>query len=294
MKLSLVLATRNRATALHQFLEGLSSMPTPSGWEIVIADNGSSDDTVKVIDYWATTRLPLKTVHVPVPGKSRALNAALALVSGDLVLFTDDDVIPQPDWLISWMDCVNRYPNSNVFGGRITIDESNAPSWIVSSGNLQEMLLSRHDLGEKDQAYPCNRYPIGPNMAVRQVALLASGARWLEDFGPGTSVPLGDERAFLSQISKPADMNRLYLASVAVTHSVDAGRLTWVNCWKRCFLGGLAAGRIDRLFPSIRLPATVTAMSRLGTCRSLPELVAMVCRALGVLVGYWGFRRGLE
>ena len=290
MKLSIVIATRNRAASLSQFLQRLASMPSPCDWEIVIADNGSSDDTIKILDFW-TSRLPLKTVHVPVPGKSRALNAALALVSGDLILFTDDDVEPKPDWLILWLDCENRYPNSPVFGGRITVDEASAPSWIVSSVNLQEMLLSRHDLGCKDQSYPFNRYPIGPNMAVRRDALIASGAQWAEDFGPGTPVPLGDERAFLGQISKPEDMDRVYLADVAVTHSLEVGRLNRVNCWKRCFLGGLAAGRIDRSMPARRVPAGAPAMSRLRTCRSLSELVAMVCRASGVLAGRWGYWR---
>ena len=288
MRLTLVMATRNRATALSRFLERLASMPHPLDWEIVIADNGSSDDTVKILDYWAS-RLPLTAVHAPVRGKSRALNAALALVSGDLILFTDDDVQPPPDWLIRWVDCANRYPISTVFGGRITIDESNAPGWIVSSGNLQEMLLSRHDLGDQDQTYPFNRYPIGPNMAVRRDALIASGARWLENFGPGTPVPLGDEYAFLGQISKPEDGSRVYLADVAVAHLVEANRLTRINCWKRCFLGGLAAGRIDRSLPSRRVPVGAPAISRLLTCRSLSELVAMVYRALGVLVGRWGY-----
>ncbi|MGH8498427.1 MAG: glycosyltransferase family 2 protein, partial [Methylococcales bacterium] len=77
MKLSLILATRNRAAVLARFLKHLATIPGPRDWEILIADNGSSDHTADILAEW-TSRLPLKSVHVPVPGKSRALNEALA------------------------------------------------------------------------------------------------------------------------------------------------------------------------------------------------------------------------
>ncbi len=262
-------------------------MPHPDEWEIIVADNGSCDDTAFVLARFAQL-LPLKSIYTPLPGKSRSLNSALCLAKGDLILFTDDDIVPQPDWLIRWLDGVSRHQCSRVYGGRILIDPSTVPGWIMDSGNLQEMLLSLHDLGEEDMTYPVNRYPIGPNMAVHRDAIVESGARWPENLGPGTAVPLGDERAFLCQISKPEDTDRLYLASVAVTHQPEAGRLTRVNCWKRCFLGGLATGRIDRNLSSKRMPAGAPLGVRLRNCRSLSELVAMVCRAMGVFAGRLG------
>lgn len=290
MKLSLVMATRNRAGALRHFLERLAGMEPPKDWEIVIADNGSEDGTGPLLLEFGR-RLPLKTTHVPVPGKSRALNAALGLVTGDLVLFTDDDVEPQADWLSQWLDGAERYPQYTVFGGRIQVEETGVPQWIMRSGNLQEMLVSLHDLGNEECAYPSGRYPIGPNMAVRRDALVAANAKWPENLGPGTPVPLGDERAFLGQISAPGKGDRFYLTRVQVFHHPDIARLTRLNCWKRCFLGGLAAGRIGRREPRSRFPAksaSATLLLRVRQCRSFSEWIAISLRALGVLAGRLG------
>ncbi len=288
MRLSLVFATRNRAPAVARLLERLAAMNAPPDWEIVIADNGSTDDTAGMLDSWAG-RLPLITVNVPVPGKSRALNAALAHTSGDLILFTDDDVEPRSEWLFRWSEMAASHPEARIFGGRISVDPAEIPQWIMHSGNLQEMLVSLHDWGEQNRLYPYNRYPIGPNMAVRRNAIIATGARWREDLGPGTAVPLGDERAFLSQISAPADRDRLYLTGVEVTHCPQRKELSRVRCWQRCYLGGLAAGRIDRTPGLTLVPIGSAVISRLRHCGSLSELVAMGCRALGVFAGRLGY-----
>jgi glycosyltransferase involved in cell wall biosynthesis len=92
---SVVVATRNRSSNLRRLLEGLVQQAAPPAFEVVVADNGSLDDTPAVIDSFRS-ELALRSVRVPEPGKGRALNAALALAQGEIIVFTDDDVVPEP------------------------------------------------------------------------------------------------------------------------------------------------------------------------------------------------------
>ena len=100
---SVLIATRDRADKLRGTLASLctpANMDLPD-WEIVVADNGSSDETVQVCQEFAAG-FPGR-VHWLVEdrqGKSNALNAGLLSVEGDVVAMTDDDVICAPDFLV--------------------------------------------------------------------------------------------------------------------------------------------------------------------------------------------------
>jgi glucosyl-dolichyl phosphate glucuronosyltransferase len=285
--LSLVVATRNRRASLELLLGSLACLEAPEAFEAIMVDNGSTDGTA---DMLGRARVPFALVAVrePVAGKSRALNRGLGHASGDLIVFTDDDVLPRCDWLVRLAQAAHRHPGANVFGGRVEADGPGVPAWIRQSFNLQEMLLSQHDLGDRERAYPPGRYPIGPNMAVRRSAWQLSGAAWPLDMGPGTRLPLGDERGFLAQISGCAAGDRIYVPDAIVRHSPDPDRLRFRRTLRRCFEGGVAAGRLERRFPGPALARTAAlglAAHRIKTWRSVREAACALARAVGVLVG---------
>jgi len=94
---SVIVATRNRQALLAQTLDALAQQDWPRDrFEIVVADNGSTDGTRAVAAAaCARTGGPtVRYVFVETPGKSHAVNAALALARGDFLAFTDDDVQP--------------------------------------------------------------------------------------------------------------------------------------------------------------------------------------------------------
>src|SRR5258706_9383635 len=101
--ISIILCTRDRARDLRFTLSSLMAMALPSETEVelIVVDNGSRDDTPAVIAAAKdqTGRLSIISAVEPEPGKSHALNRALALAHGDILLFTDDDVRPPPDWI---------------------------------------------------------------------------------------------------------------------------------------------------------------------------------------------------
>jgi glycosyltransferase involved in cell wall biosynthesis len=197
--LTVLLATRNRATILRDCLESFCNLQSPSsGWKVVIVDNGSTDQTAQIIASFAS-RLPLQSVYEPKAGKNNALNAAFHLLEGDLAVLTDDDVFPYPDWLVQLRKAADIHVSYSIFGGAVLPRwEAPPPSWVQLLELGPVYTLTDPSLAEG----PMNPYLVfGPNMAVRTHAF-RSGVRLDPSVGPrDSSYAMGGETDFVVRLT---------------------------------------------------------------------------------------------
>ncbi|MEZ4400181.1 MAG: glycosyltransferase [Kofleriaceae bacterium] len=91
---SLVIPTRNRAPALARTLAALTAQTEPR-FEVIIADDGSDDDTAAVVRAWAP-RLDLRYLRRGHRGIAAARAAAMRAAQADVLIQTDDDRLPAP------------------------------------------------------------------------------------------------------------------------------------------------------------------------------------------------------
>jgi glycosyltransferase involved in cell wall biosynthesis len=129
--LSVVICTRNRAEALPDALACYERMVTELPWELVVVDNGSSDGTRAVLDAFAASApFPMRVLTEPRTGLSRARNTGWRAARGPVIVFTDDDCYPEPEFLAE----VGRHfvtPGVDYLGGRILLfDEEDHPITI--------------------------------------------------------------------------------------------------------------------------------------------------------------------
>lgn len=119
---SLIICTRNRASRLATCLEHVARLQPPAGgWELVVVDNASTDDTGRMIDDFArAAEFPVLHVHEPRPGLGRARNAGIARAQADIYAFTDDDCYVRPDFLLQ-VCRVFEQEALGYIGGRITL-----------------------------------------------------------------------------------------------------------------------------------------------------------------------------
>ena len=284
---SVIVATRNRRQSLGRFLDALRALPKQPSWELIIVNNASIDGTARLLSS-GVQDLPIVVIKEDLPGKSRALNSALKHARGEILLFTDDDVVPDRNWLTALYKGSLEYPSANVFGGRIVVDHKRIPRWIAKSYNLKTILTSEQDLGSDIRWFAEDQYPMGPNLAVRRRLIDQGSAAWPLNLGPGTKIPVGDERAFLMQVSHPESQDRLYIPDSIVRHQLKGRQLGFVSALTRSFLGGYAAGLVTRTGVHSKRKkkgALATAWQRLRKASSSRELICMVARALGVLTG---------
>jgi glucosyl-dolichyl phosphate glucuronosyltransferase len=220
---TIVICTRNRCTSLRETLLCLSAVPVPAGLtaEVVVVDNGSTDETQA---YLSSVQLPgyrLKVLRETAGGKSVAINTALRSSQGDLILCIDDDVRPARDWLdqITRPLIEGRY---DAVAGNVGIPHHLIRPWMRPAHFA--WLASTASLAE---ASP--ETAVGANMAFTR-KVLARVPAFDPELGPGR-LGLWEDTLFSLQLRKAG--YRLGMAPQAVVeHHFDPSRLT-----RAAFLG---------------------------------------------------------
>lgn len=208
--LTVLMATHNGARTLPEVLNAYCKLDSPDGgWNLIIIDNGSTDGTKEIIASFRS-RLPLTYIFEPTLGKSVALNTGLLSITGDLVVMTDDDALPRPDWLVQMRLAADSQPSFSIFGGAIVPHwevppedwflkwessiESNRITWGSAVLSITDPVWEEGPV-EHSRVY-------GPNMAVRSEVMKA-GYRFDTSLGPvGSRYQCGDETDFLQRLAK--------------------------------------------------------------------------------------------
>jgi len=181
MKLSIIIASYNRAASLLQFVRELSHQVVPDNvdWEVVIVDNNSTDGTKSAIaPLVEEDSRRFKYLLESRQGKSMALNTGLRAATGEILVFTDDDCVPDPKWLATIALEFASDPSLSVLGGRVELyDKQDQP---VTIRNFPERTL----IETRDQLF---LFLIGANMSIRRKVLDAVGE--FDPFlGPGSRI----------------------------------------------------------------------------------------------------------
>ena len=111
MTVSVILPTFNAERWISDQLEALAAQNYEGEWELIVADNGSTDDT-RSVALSSRSRFPrwnlIEASGVRRP--SHARNQGALAASGDLLLFTDADDIVYPDWIARLSDALRDSP----------------------------------------------------------------------------------------------------------------------------------------------------------------------------------------
>jgi glucosyl-dolichyl phosphate glucuronosyltransferase len=176
MLLSVVICTWQRSALLRATLEHIAvhlQVPEDLTWELIVVDNGSTDETAAVVGAFSG-RLPIEYVVEPRLGHSHARNRGASVARGEYVLWTDDDVLVDERWLVEYRDAFARHPEAAVFGGPVEPWFPNEPpTWLVQSLPLLQVPYALRDFGTRVAPLEADRLPFGANFAVRASELRA-------------------------------------------------------------------------------------------------------------------------
>ena len=122
---SVVVPVWNSPKLIRLCLEALARQSCPRDrFEVLVVDNGSTDETADVVRSFPAVRL----LSEPVPGSYKARNRGLSEARGAYVAFTDADCIPAPDWLSAAIAQASTNPDAGIIAGRIELFRSSADS----------------------------------------------------------------------------------------------------------------------------------------------------------------------
>lgn len=96
MRASVIVCTRNRSASVKETLDALSRLDA-SDYEVLVVDNSS--DSEKALTEKFTAAAGGKYIYEPRRGLNVARNTGIANATGDILAFTDDDCLPEKNWL---------------------------------------------------------------------------------------------------------------------------------------------------------------------------------------------------
>ena len=212
MKLSVIVATRNRAHAIIPCLDSIAAalaQAAPIEAEIIVVDNGSTDNTGEVLRAWTNTNsVAITSLIEPRAGKGRALNRALAAARGDLLAFTDDDCRLYPDYVEDLLRHAAADAEPVVRGGRTELGDPTDLPLTINTDPVR-IRWSRRQNSARHQ--PIAGQINGCNMTMPRVVVEKIGP-FDERFGPGSVIGSGDDTEFIL---------RAYLAYITLEHVPD-------------------------------------------------------------------------
>lgn len=170
---SVVVCTRDRPDVLAQCLASLRNL-NPAPLEILVVDNAPADDRSRSL----VASLPgVRYLLEPQPGLSRARNAGVRAARGDIVAFTDDDVVAAPGWVGALRCGFAAGDVLSVTGLVLPARLGSEAEWIFekefggfSQGFAPLIFDQRFFQRFRDTGVPVWRIGAGANMAIRRVA----------------------------------------------------------------------------------------------------------------------------
>jgi glycosyltransferase involved in cell wall biosynthesis len=169
MRIDVAICTWNRAALLAKTLERFLELQIPRNidWQLLIVNNNSTDKTPDVMRAFST-QLPLRAIFEPHPGLSNARNRAVRETTADYLVWTDDDVLVDPDWLAAYARAFARWPNAGFFGGPVEPwFEGTPPRWLAEHWRHVAMAFAVRQFGDTAFQFDKTRVPYGANCAFK-------------------------------------------------------------------------------------------------------------------------------
>jgi glycosyltransferase involved in cell wall biosynthesis len=142
--LSVVIPCRNGAATLPELFEALAAQVWEEHWEVIVADNGSTDASLRIVEGFRSRLPQLRIVDASTrPGPAHAMNAGASAAEGRLLAFCDcDDVVGE-----NWVSALGRALTTHEFVAALQETRLLNPEWLRRS---------RDDLGER---LPVTHFP---------------------------------------------------------------------------------------------------------------------------------------
>jgi len=123
-EVTVIVPTYNRSASLARLLTSLRRQRRDTvSHEVIVVDNGSSDDTAAVVAGFAGQDPAVRYVDETRRGAASARNAGILSATGAILAFVDDDLRVAPNWVSSIAAAFADHPDVDCVGGRIE------PSW---------------------------------------------------------------------------------------------------------------------------------------------------------------------
>ncbi|HVW21565.1 MAG TPA: glycosyltransferase [Opitutaceae bacterium] len=266
MRVTVAICTYNRADLLRQTLAGIARQDfPPSEFEVLVIDNNSTDHTAQAVAEAAGHRPAPRHVLETRQGLDHARNRALAEARGAVVLFADDDILVEPDWISAMAAPLeaDRGRTIGAVGGEVVpVFPDGLPSWVTE---WHSPLAFRADAGP----LPPRDSPMGANLAFPRWVFERLGTFHLGLDRSGANLFAGGDAEMIRRVHA-AGLQVWFAPAARVRHQITAARTNFRYIARHAFDSARSrvvdrAGRPGAtLYLLSRLPANAAKAAGFG------------------------------
>ncbi|MBP7653943.1 glycosyltransferase [Candidatus Dependentiae bacterium] len=243
--ISVIIPTRNRADRLILALDSLYSQNfEPDKFEIIVVDNGSSDNTKDTAMLFKNKFKNFSYVFEEKKGLHIGRNLGMKLSKGNIIAYIDDDVKVGDKWLEGISETFQN-PETALAGGNNFPDfETAPPVWFDKIWNYNEYgkyvsIFSILDFGNQiKEINPV--YVWGCNYIIRKNVLMKICGFHPDSMPDELLKYRGDGETYVSKEVKKMNYKIMFNPKISVYHFVPQSRMTFEYIRKRCFMQGIS------------------------------------------------------
>lgn len=191
-KISFVVPTYNSGSTIKRCIESISRQNTDMLYEIIVIDDGSTDDTRKIVSNLSLLDNCIKYYYQTNCGVSAARNKGIDLACGDFVMFVDSDDELKCDYLEALFSNIS---NDELIVGGIELHQDNGNKNITYQGNYS-VIETIEEYGDKFSTLLLN----GPCGKIFSLNIIKSFNICFD-----TTISLGEDTLFVFEYLKHCD-----------------------------------------------------------------------------------------
>jgi cellulose synthase/poly-beta-1,6-N-acetylglucosamine synthase-like glycosyltransferase len=134
-EISVIIPAYNAKKTIKKCLECILSQDINKKYEVIVVDDASSDDTIKIV-----SKFPVKLIKQKHQGPAKARNLGAKQSKGDIIVFTDSDCLPAKNWL---KELIKPFSNPEIVGVSGTYRTMNKESILARFEGYQ--IEERHE-----------------------------------------------------------------------------------------------------------------------------------------------------
>jgi len=246
ISLSVIIPTRNRSDLIKNLLESLKHQTlSQDEFEILVIDNGSTDDTKAVAESFFSEFKHIKYFLEEKPGLHEGRHRGLREAVNEILVYCDDDIEPFPTWLEAIKESF-KDPKVVLVGGKnLPKWEIDPPKWIkdwYEEGNENGKCLgylSILDFGDELKEIDPN-FVWGCNFSIRRQTLIDAGGFHPDSMPEQLKFFRGDGESYVTRWIKEKGKKAIYNPQASVYHFVSKSRMTLNYFKKRSYNQGIS------------------------------------------------------
>ena len=220
---SVIIPTYNRSHLLGQTVDTFLAQDYPADRrELILVDNGSTDDTPDLARKLQAEHRHLLALREPRKGAHFARNTGALRAKGEILYFTDDDMLAERSMLSEIVRGFDTDPQvASVTGKVLPRWDTEPPVWVLE--HCRNALLSLLDLGEATIVSDEDPGVFSCHQAVRKDVFISAGG-----FNPDTNADVytGDNETGLNIKIRQLGYRFAYVGMAVTHHMIPASRMT--------------------------------------------------------------------